>query len=31
MSRLEAITVDDWPDVDVSEPAFAQNWTVGPA
>ncbi len=31
MSHLEAIAVDDWPDVDVSEPAFAQNWTVGPA
>jgi hypothetical protein len=31
MSRLEAITLDDWPDVDVGEPAFAQNWTEGPA
>jgi integrase/recombinase XerD len=31
MSRLEAIAVDDWPGVDVGEPAFAENWTVGPA
>ena len=31
MSHLEAIAVDDWPGVDVSEPAFAENWTVGPA
>ncbi len=25
VSHLEAITVDDWPDVDVGEPAFVQN------
>jgi integrase len=31
MSRLEAIAVDDWPGVDVSEPAVAENWTGGPA
>jgi hypothetical protein len=31
MSRLEAIAVDDWPGVDVSEPAFEENWTVGSA
>ena len=24
MSRLEAIAVDDWPGVDVSEPALAE-------
>jgi hypothetical protein len=29
--RLEAIAGDDWPGVDVSEPALAENWTVGPA
>ncbi len=31
MSRLEAIAVDDWPGVDVSEPALAEIWTEGPA
>jgi site-specific recombinase XerD len=31
MSRLEAIPVDDWPGVDVSEPAFVENWAEGPA
>jgi hypothetical protein len=30
MSRLEAIAVDDWPGVDVSEPAVAENWTARP-
>jgi hypothetical protein len=23
--------VDDWPGVEVSEPAFAKDWTEGPA
>ena len=31
MSRLEAIAADDWPGVDVSKPALAENWTEGPA
>jgi len=31
MSRLETIAVDDWPWVDIGEPALAENWTVGPA
>jgi len=31
MSRLEAIAVDDWPGVDIGEPALAENWTEGPA
>jgi hypothetical protein len=28
-SRLEAIAVDDWPGVDIGEPALAENWTEG--
>jgi hypothetical protein len=31
MSRLEVIAVDDWPGVDIGEPALAENWTEGPA
>ncbi len=31
MSRLEAIAVDDWPGVDIGEPALAEIWTEGPA
>ena len=29
--RVEAIAVDDWPGIDVNEPAFAEIWTEGPA
>jgi hypothetical protein len=31
MSHLEAIAMDDWPGVDIGEPALAENWTEGPA
>jgi integrase len=30
MSRLEAIAVNDWPGVDIGEPALAENWTARP-
>ncbi len=31
MSHLEAITVDDWPGVDIGVPVLTENRRVGPA